>query len=250
MKKAVILVVTLFAAAAASAQVSVGIKAGVGIAQERFSVSAFSPSVSPGAKVGFYAGPAFTFGKGVVSLQAELTYNLEGTRFGMKDLELNFEGILDDILAGFPELDPGELPTSGTLNGAIAIHYHNLRLPLMVKIKPAGGFSILAGPYLSYRVAVGASASDDLKTGLQFADMYDETMKEIRTGVGNAIRAFDVGVALGIEYQTELGVFFEARYNLGLLNRINKNYLEIDGSGSGTPCNKYSAVQIGMGIRF
>lgn len=252
MKKTVVLCAVLFAAVAVNAQVSFGVKAGVGINQEKFSLSKASPFLMPGVKVGFYAGPTLTFGQGVVSLHTELTYNLDGLRAGVSDLPVDIGGIAGMLPPETWEgsgVDPGEMGEI-TVDGALAVHYHTLRLPVMLKVKPAGGLSVLAGPYFSYRVAVGVAATDDIKTLIEASGNYSETMDNVRLEVKEAILPFDVGLALGVQYETEMGVFFEARYNLGLLNRFNLDYLDIDDDESIKPRNHHSSIQIGMGIKF
>lgn len=267
MKRIVTLCIAALSAVAVSAQVSVGVKAGVGFASTDISVKEMSGRLSPGTKTGFYFGPTVDFGiGGKFAIRTELTYNLEGMRLSFTDFPAG------DILAGIGSLDPGagadpgtdpgtgggtgsEILANAKLNGAAHAHYHNLKLPVLAVFKPAGGLSVMAGPYVSYRVAVGAGFTGDLKTLLDAAQSASAAQTgenvdyagELKTAVKDTFSAFDLGLAFGVQYDLEMGVFIEARYALGLLN-TEKSDLN-DGS-SLTARSKQSAIQIGMGVKF
>lgn len=91
-----------------------------------------------------------------------------------------------------------------------------LRLPIMAKYYVADGFSLQAGPEFAFKIA----AENDLT---------DEFSKSL-----------DYGLGLGAGYELESGLFFDARYNLGLAN-----ISDVDGFDVGT-----SSIQVGLGYRF
>lgn len=271
MKKIFTLCIALLAAASAGAQVSVSVKAGVGFASTDISVKEMSGSLSPGTKTGFYFGPTFDLGIGEhFAVRTELTYNLEGMRLNFTDFPAGeiFSGIegLDPGAGANPGADPGADPGTGggivgeilgnaKLNGSAHAHYHNLKLPVLAVFKPAGGLSIMAGPYVSYRLAVGAGFNGDLKTLVEAAQSASAARTgesvdyagELKSAVKDNFSAFDLGLAFGVQYDLEMGVFIEARYTLGLLNTVKSDLNE---GSSLTTRSKQSALQIGMGVRF
>lgn len=91
-----------------------------------------------------------------------------------------------------------------------------LRLPIMAKYYVAEGFSLQAGPEFAFKIA----AENDLT---------DEFTKSL-----------DYGLGIGAGYELESGLFFDARYNLGLAN-----ISDFDGFDVGT-----SSIQVGLGYRF
>lgn len=267
MKKIFTLCISLFAASAAFAQISVGVKAGVGFANTDISVKEMSGVLSPGVKTGFYLGPTVDFGIGeMFAIRTELTYNLEGFRLNFTDFPageiISGIGGLDPGAGGGAGADPGtgggigsEILGNAKLNGSAHAHYHNLKLPVLAVFKPAGGLSIMAGPYVSYRVAVGTGFSGDLKTLVEAAQSASAAQDgvsvdyagELKTSVKDSFSAFDFGLAFGVQYDLEMGVFIEARYTLGLLNTVKSDLNE---GSSLTVRSKQSAIQIGMGVKF
>lgn len=260
MKKIAVLAVALMATTAAVAQVSFGFRAGVGFARTDMSAKEMSLQMSPGTKTGFYAGPVADFGLGKnFAIRAELTYNLEGWRCKFNDFPLGemMSSAIGGIIGGLPDAgDLGDLGDLGLLagyklNGAMYAHYHNLRLPVMINFRPVGGLSIMAGPYVSYRIAVGAGFSGDLKTLVRATEEEDGTSyaDDLKTSVKENYKAFDLGLAFGLEYSFDMGVFFEPRYTLGLLNTAKSDTFA-DSGMSLTPRARNSAIQIGMGVKF
>jgi hypothetical protein len=91
-----------------------------------------------------------------------------------------------------------------------------LRLPIMAKYYTSNRFNLQLGPTIGLK-----ANADDL--------------------INDAITSFDVGVALGCEYEFPKGLSLSFRYNVGL-NNIN------DVSGGFEFRN--SALQLGLGYRF
>ena len=67
-----------------------------------------------------------------------------------------------------------------------------LRLPIMAKYYVADGFSLQAGPEFAFKIAAENELTDEFTKSL------------------------DYGLGIGAGYELESGLFFDARYNLGL----------------------------------
>ena len=90
-----------------------------------------------------------------------------------------------------------------------------LRIPIMAKYYVADGLNIQAGPSIGF-VAGG-----------------DDLAKEVTTST-------DFGLGFGAGYELSSGLFFDARYNLGL-----SNISDVDGFDA-----KTTSLNIGLGYRF
>ncbi len=89
-----------------------------------------------------------------------------------------------------------------------------IRIPIMAKYYVAEGFSLQAGPEFAF-VAGGGAVKDVTKS-------------------------MDYGLGIGAGYELTSGLFFDARYNLGLAD-----ISDVDGFELGT-----SSIQVGLGYRF
>ncbi len=78
-------------------------------------------------------------------------------------------------------------------------------MPIMVKYYVVDGFSIEAGPQFSFLV------KDEILDGAQVTDVTAES--------------FDLMASLGLGYQFKNSLFFQTRYNLGLIDtNISENF--------------------------
>lgn len=102
-----------------------------------------------------------------------------------------------------------------SMEGAKDAKLNFIRIPVMAKYYVADGFNIQAGPEFAFK-AGGDSAIKD------------------------ATKSLDYGLGFGAGYELESGLFFDARYNLGLANIY-------DGSGFDV---KTSSFGVGLGYRF
>lgn len=89
-----------------------------------------------------------------------------------------------------------------------------IRIPVLAKYYVADSFSLHAGPQFGF-VAGGGLVKDLTKS-------------------------MDYGLAIGAGYELESGLFFDARYNLGLAN-----ISDVDGFDAGM-----SSINVGLGYRF
>lgn len=102
-----------------------------------------------------------------------------------------------------------------SMEGAKDAEMDFLRIPIMAKYYVMDGLNLQAGPVLGFKI--GAE------------ELVDEATKSL-----------DYGLGFGAAYELEKGLFFDARYNLGLAN-----ISDIDGVDGGV-----STIQIGLGYRF
>jgi opacity protein-like surface antigen len=89
-----------------------------------------------------------------------------------------------------------------------------VRIPVMAKYYVADGINLQAGPQFGF-VAGGGDVKDSLKS-------------------------FDYGLGIGAAYEMEKGLFFDARYNLGMANLSDTDGYDV----------KTTSFQIGLGYRF
>ena len=103
-----------------------------------------------------------------------------------------------------------------SMEGADEASISYLRIPVMAKYYVMEGLNLQAGPSLAFKVA----AEDDF--------------------VDEATKSMDLGLGIGAAYELPMGLFFDLRYNLGLMD-----ISEVDGAEI-----KNTNFQIGLGYRF
>ncbi|GAA4278753.1 porin family protein [Aquimarina mytili] len=142
-----------------------------------------------------------------LAFQPELVYSSQGYQFDT----VVFDGFL------------------GALNVDSTTKLNYINIPIMAKYYVAQGLSIQAGPQIGILVSA--------KTKADTAGFSTEV------DVDDFVKTIDYGVNFGAGYQLDMGLFFDARYNLGLSN-IN------DGFGSGLVKNQNSVIQLSAGYKF
>ncbi len=120
-------------------------------------------------------------------------------------------GLVDLPLAGNFHLQP-ELMYS--MEGAKDASISYVRIPIMAKYYIMQGLSLQAGPEFAFKA--GADSNID-----------------------SAIKSLDYGLGIGAGYELSFGLFFDARYNLGLAD------IAEDDSKVNT-----NSFQVGLGYRF
>ncbi|HLW14891.1 MAG TPA: porin family protein [Flavobacteriaceae bacterium] len=103
-------------------------------------------------------------------------------------------------------------------------------VPVMAKYYVVDGFNIQVGPQFSFLSKAEAKGEID-GIGSGTLDIKDNT------------ESFDFGLNFGLGYQLPVGVFVDARYNLGL-TKINKESISNMDDG------KNSVFQISLGYKF
>ena len=123
----------------------------------------------------------------------------------------------------------------GTKNEDLVVKLDYLTLPIMAKFSVVEGFSVEAGPYVAYNLISEWKWEDGSM------DFRDETS------------LIDMGAGIGLEYELPTGVFFQARYNLGMLTIWNINYYMYGvepGSEMEQPQTKNVGLQLSVGYKF
>ena len=132
-------------------------------------------------------------GLNFASLNGEDTEHLDGvTSF---NLGLVAEFPLTDKFSVQPEvLYSGLGASSSEGNATLKLDY--ISIPVMLKYYVLDGFSLEAGPQVSFNVVA--------------EDEYDGESSEIED-----INSTDFGAGVGVGYELPMGVFFQARYGFG-----------------------------------
>lgn len=159
------------------------------------------------SKVGFHFGAIVEIPvSDVFAVQPELIFSTQGSQFTLEDFD------------GFE---------SFTFDTTFKLSY--LNLPIMAKYYVAEGLSLQVGPQLGFLLDA------KVKVEVEGTEVEDDAKE--------AFKGVDFGLNFGLGYQLEAGVFFDARYNLGLSNIA-------DGEGSEDVDLKNSAFQISVGYKF
>lgn len=83
-----------------------------------------------------------------------------------------------------------------------------LNVPVFAKFYVADGFSLEAGPQFGFNLSA--------KSELQVEGFDGEEISVIERELEDQVEGFDFGFGLGAAYKMETGLFFQARYTLGL----------------------------------
>jgi hypothetical protein len=156
--------------------------------------------------------------------------NAQGVKFGVKgglnntnwtkdadtDAKTSFYigGLVDLSVSEKFHIQPELLYSNEGADDDLGVSY--LRVPVMAKYYVAEGFSLQAGPEVAFKIGTEE-------------DEVDEFTKSI-----------DFGLGFGAGYELTNGLFFDARYNLGLSNISDFDGVEFGNSG----------LQVGLGYRF
>ncbi|MBQ0733284.1 porin family protein [Aquimarina celericrescens] len=109
-----------------------------------------------------------------------------------------------------------------------------LNLPLMAKYYVAPGLSLHAGPQIGFLLSANAEGEETFNGE---TIEFDEDIKD-------AFKSIDFGLNFGAGYQLPAGIFFDARYNLGLTDLADDRP---DGDDNKI---KNGVVQISVGYKF
>lgn len=105
-----------------------------------------------------------------------------------------------------------------------------INIPIMAKYYLMDGLSVQAGPQVGFLVKAEG------KSGGETQDIKD------------SFQSVDFGINLGAGYELPMGVFFDARYNLGL-SKVNKK-IEDEDFGIQPKDIKNGVIQISVGYKF
>lgn len=112
-----------------------------------------------------------------------------------------------------------------------------LNIPLIAKFYLAEGLSFQVGPQIGFLLSAKNKASGT------FFDGFETVTVDEESDIKDRVNSVDFGLNFGFGYQLEQGVFFDARYSLGLSN-IN----DFEGSDDFEDSN--SVFQISLGYKF
>ncbi|RZJ31853.1 MAG: PorT family protein [Flavobacterium sp.] len=108
-------------------------------------------------------------------------------------------------------------------NGHIEYHLDYINVPILAKIYVTKGLSIEAGPQLGFKVHERIDADPNDEGGATDVSQAED---------------FDFGLAGGLTFQTDMGVFASGRYTYGLTDVVQ----DVDA--------KNSVFQISLGYKF
>lgn len=118
-----------------------------------------------------------------------------------------------------------------------------INVPIMAKFYLIDGLAIEAGPQVGFLVKANTESKLDLN-GIDptIAQLIEDNFESGDIDISDRTKSIDFGVALGTSYRLNNGVFFGARYILGLSD-IN----DIDGSNFK---NQNNVLQLSAGYSF
>ncbi len=115
------------------------------------------------------------------------------------------------------------------LNQEFESNINYINIPIMTKYYLAKGLSIQAGPQVGILISAKDRDDNDIKDN---------------------ISSIDLGLNFGAGYQLASGIFFDARYNLGLTNVFDFEFRAAPDSDPGIPKAKNSVISISLGYKF
>ncbi|MDR0230220.1 MAG: PorT family protein [Flavobacteriaceae bacterium] len=203
MKKIVLSVLAVgaftFTTNAQTPDIKFGAKAGVNFSNLRnYEDKDFGLSNS--MKTGFHIGVlAEIFINEKFSIQPELMYSTQGAK-----LKLELEA-------------PG-----ASLNVKTITKLDYINIPIMAKYYVMEGLSVQAGPQLGFLTSAKNEFDSFSFSGFGLSISEEEIKSEMNLGdIKKDSNSVDFGLNFGAGYELPMGVFFDARYNLGL-TKVNK----------------------------
>jgi opacity protein-like surface antigen len=171
-------------------------------------------------KIVLTVAAVMAFGFAAQAQEEEIKFGIKaGANFS------NFDSDDSDGKTGFYVGALADLPVSGNFHvqgellysseGADDANLDYLRIPVLAKYYVMQGLSVQVGPEFGFKIG-----GDDF--------------------VDDVTKSFDFGIGAGVGYELSMGLFFDARYNLGL-----SNISDVDGGDF-----KNTNFQIGAGYRF
>lgn len=201
MKKITMSLLAIFAFSGAALAQTPDIKIG---AKAGLNISNISDLDDSKSKTGFHVGAvAEIFITEKFSVQPEIIYSTQGAK---QEETVYFMGV------------------SAKFKATTKLDY--LNIPIMAKYYIIDGLNVQAGPQVGFNVK--SEAKMEANGESETMDMKSDTKK------------VDFGLNLGVGYELPIGVFFDARYNLGL-SKISK-----EGDNSA----KNRVFQISVGYKF
>ncbi len=140
------------------------------------------------------------------SIQPEVVYSAQGTKY------------------------TETFPVLGTVETSLNNDYINI--PILAKYYIVDGFSVEAGPQIGFLM----KAESELDTTIACVN------SNVKGDNKDSFKSTDFGLGLGLAYDLPVGLFVNARYNLGLSD-IRENT-------SAGDAVKNNVIQVGIGYKF
>ncbi|WP_304158004.1 porin family protein, partial [Mesonia mobilis] len=127
------------------------------------------------------------------SIQPELLYSMQGAKSEYSDSYT-------------------EMGVTVTESGEAELKLDYIVLPILAKYYITEGFSVQAGPQVGFLMSAKAEGDYTATAmGTSVSESFSEDVKD-------ELSTVDFGVSAGLGYDLDMGVFFQARYYLGLSN--------------------------------
>tara|TARA_R100000935_G_scaffold55682_2_gene85972 strand:+ start:66144 stop:66806 length:663 start_codon:yes stop_codon:yes gene_type:complete len=211
-------------------------------------VAIFSFGVMQAQDIRFGAKAGVNF----ASIGGDFTDGVEGkTGFHIGGL---VEIMLSDKFAVQPELlysaQGAKIEDSDTQFGITVTETSKTKLdyiniPIMGKFYVTEGLALEAGPQVGFLVSANAESEIEVSGDVD-PEILDEINNQFPSGdvdISDFTSGVDFGVGVGASYRLDMGVFFGARYTLGLSN-IN------DGPGADSVKQQNNVFQFSVGYLF
>lgn len=217
MKKVILSVVALaaFGFAAQAQDIKFGVKAGL-----NYSTLTGDAVNDPSGRAGLHIG-------GLVELKLTDKFSIQ------PELLYSMQGVQDEY--SYTEFGV-------TVKEETKTKLDYLTLPIMAKYYIVEGFSVEAGPQIGF--LLNAENENEYSAG---GETETETVD-----VKDNFKSVDFGFNVGAGYELPMGLFFNARYNMGL-SKIGEEYSETVGGTTITveaPDVRNSVFQLSVGYKF
>ena len=120
-----------------------------------------------------------------------------------------------------------------------------LSIPVMFEYKISDEFSIQAGPQIAFLISSKYDWSEDMNDLLNDDNFESDRDK----GLEKTSNGMDFGINFGAEYTMDTGLFFNARYSLGLSNAFKYDEDEFSSDFKSADL-KNSVFQLSVGYNF
>lgn len=205
-----------------SQEVKFGVKAGVNFANVNGNIGVYGINFTDAkSKVGFHVG-------GLAEIMLSEKFAIQP--------ELLFSN------QGFKSTQPSEIDER---NKEYNISLNYINLPIMAKFFPIENLSIEAGPQVGFLISAKDEANDEYNA-FNPGDPDNVKSKEL-------YKNLDFGMNIGAGYKMDNGIYFQARYNIGLTKVDNEDYYKDEfGSDFGflSFSRKNRVVQLSVGYMF
>lgn len=211
MKKLFLLALLFVATSFYAQDVKYGIRGGLNLANVDFEVSGngVSVGIDTDSRTSFYFGgfAEFSLPDSAHKIQTGLAYHANGFKYDVDEEKGNF--LISQI-----------------------------NIPALFKFNAAKGLYINGGAYVGIIVAAEAE--------VEYYDPFEDRIITESDDVGDAFNTLDLGLSIGAEYNLENGLFFDIRYNYGLLNIADDD----EGFDGETIEIKNRVFTLGLGYKF